>query len=73
MNYRRIARFTYLAVFVAVEYGTDLFSQYPPLLWVGLFGLVVVFFDAVVCARRNWRDLQSGLDGDGEESDPSGN
>lgn len=66
---RSLARVCYLGVFVTLYYGTDLFVQYQPLLWVALFGLVVVFFDAVICARRRWHVVKSEL-GDDEASDP---
>ena len=66
---RSLARVCYLGVFVVLYYGTELFAQYPLLQWLGLFGLVVVFFDAVICARRRWRVVKSEL-GDDEASDP---
>lgn len=58
---RSLARIVYLLVFVALYYGTELFVQYPLLQWVGLFGLAVVFFDAVICARRRWRALRAEM------------
>jgi hypothetical protein len=61
VNYRRLARVVYLALFVAVEYWTTLFAQYPALFWLGVAGLVVVFFDAVICARRRWRVLRAEM------------
>jgi len=64
---RSLARVVYLAVFVVLYYGTGVFQQYQPLLWLALFGLVVVFFDAVICARRRWRVVKSEL----RDDDPS--
>ena len=71
MNRRRIARVVYLALFVGLEYFTTVFTQYPTLRWLGIAGIVVVFFDAVICARRRWRVLKSELDGNESESDPT--
>ena len=61
---RRLARFGYLGLFVVVAYFTPLFEQYPPLQWLGIAGLLIVFFDAVICARRRWRVLREEM-GDG--------
>lgn len=71
MNRRRIARVAYLALFVGLAYGTDLFTQYPPLRWVGILGVVIVFFDAVICARRRWRVLRAEMDSGSDERDPT--
>ncbi|QSG04488.1 hypothetical protein [Halapricum desulfuricans] len=67
LNVRRLARFGYLGLFVVVAYFTPLFEQYPPLQWLGIAGLLIVFFDAIVCARRRWRELREQLD----EPEPS--
>jgi len=64
---RSLARVVYLAIFVVLYYGTELFVQYPLLQWLGLLGLVIVFFDAVICARRRWRVVKSEL----RDDDPS--
>ncbi|MFW5978243.1 MAG: hypothetical protein ACOCP2_03315 [Halohasta sp.] len=66
---RSVARITYLAVFLVLYYGTDLFARYDTLLWLALLGLVVVFFDAVICARRRWRVVKTELheEVDGEQ------
>jgi hypothetical protein len=69
---RSLARIVYLAVFVVLYYGTELFVQYPLLQWVGLFGLVVVFFDAVICSRRRWRALRAEMNSENEEPDTAG-
>lgn len=61
---------TYLAAFVAVESLTGLFTQYPLLFWAAVGGVVVVFFDAVICARRRWRAVKKELREDGQRSDP---
>lgn len=61
---RRAGRLLYIGLFVVLQYGTDLFAQYPPLGWVAVAGLVVVFFDAVICARRSWRAVEAELDDD---------
>lgn len=66
---RSLARVVSIAAFVAVETLTSLFETYPPLLWPAVAGLVVVFFDAVICARRRWRVLKRELR-DGESADP---
>lgn len=70
MNYRRLARVAYLALFIGINYGTNLFVAYPLLLWVGIAGLIVVFFDAVICARRRWRVLRAEMNGE-EEGEPT--
>jgi hypothetical protein len=57
MSRRRIARVTYLLVFIAVQQTTTVFTQYPTLELVALLGVGVVFLDAVICARRSWRSL----------------
>jgi cytochrome c-type biogenesis protein CcmH/NrfF len=64
---RRFARVAYLGLFVALYYGTDLFVQYEALLWLAILGILVVFFDAVICARRRWRVVKSELSDDSEE------
>ncbi|MFW6018003.1 MAG: hypothetical protein ACOCPX_04220 [Halapricum sp.] len=61
LNPRRLARFGYLALFIAVAYFTSLFEHYPLLQWVAIAGLVIVFFDAVICARRRWRVLRDEM------------
>jgi hypothetical protein len=71
MSYRRLARTVYLALFVGVYYWTDIFADFPPLLWIGTVGLIVVFFDAMICARRRWRVLRSEMKGEDGESDPT--
>jgi hypothetical protein len=72
-NYRRLARVAYLALFVGLTYGTDLLPPYSLGWWVGVGGLVLVFFDAVICARRRWRVLRREMDGEegNQESDPT--
>lgn len=67
VNYRRLGRLIYLTLFMAIQYGTELFGNYPALFWLGVAGLVIVFFDAVICARRRWRVLRAEMRG--EESD----
>lgn len=69
---RSLARIAYLTVFIVLYYGTELFVQYPLLQWLGLFGLVVVFFDAVICSRRRWRALRAEMNDENEERDTAG-
>lgn len=71
MNVRRIARVVYILAFVGVVYGTDLLPRSSPLFWLAIAGLVVVFFDAVICARRRFRVLSAEREGDDSETDPS--
>ena len=56
---RRVARFGYIILFVLVANTTPAFEQFPPLKWIAIAGLVVVFFDAIVCARRRWRTVKA--------------
>lgn len=72
LNYRRLARLVYLTLFMAIEYGTGLFTQYAALFWLGVAGLVIVFFDAVICARRRWRVLRAEMrEEEPDEGDPT--
>jgi len=71
MNYRRLARIAYIGLFVAVSYGTELFTQFPLLWWAAVAGLVVVFFDAVICARRRLRVLRAEMNDSDDEPDPA--
>jgi|GEM_PF-2883406 len=64
---RRIARFGYIILFVLVANSTPAFEQFPPLKWIAIAGLVVVFFDAIVCARRRWRTVKQEMRGDDAE------
>ncbi|MCU4719391.1 hypothetical protein [Halapricum hydrolyticum] len=66
---RRFARFGYIGLFVLVAYFTPLFEQYPLLQWLGIAGLVIVFFDAIICARRRWRVLREEMRSD--EAEPN--
>lgn len=70
-NRRRLIRVTYLSVFVALYYGTDLFARSQVFLGLGMAGLILVFFDAVICARRRWRVVKAELQDDSEETEPS--
>ncbi|WP_229110528.1 hypothetical protein [Halapricum desulfuricans] len=67
LSARRLARFGYLGLFVVVAYFTPLFEQYPPLQWLGIAGLLIVFFDAVICARRRWREIRETMGTDEQE------
>ncbi|MEF8881540.1 MAG: hypothetical protein V5A34_03330 [Halapricum sp.] len=70
-NRRRLIRATYLGLFVALYYGTDLFVRSQVFFWLGIAGLILVFFDAVICARRRWRVVKAELQDDSEETEPS--
>ena len=64
---RSLARIVYLGAFVLVDATTSVFSQYPLLFWAAVAGLVLVFFDAVICARRRWRAIRADLASESQE------
>lgn len=68
---RTLARIAYLLSFLAVQSLSELFATYPALFWLGVAGIVLVFFDAVICARRRWRVVKSELSGNGDDEDPA--
>lgn len=69
MHVRRYGRLVYLLAFVIVQQFTDVFVQYPTLELLGIVGVAVVGLDALVCAIRRWRSLDSSIVGEDASSE----
>jgi hypothetical protein len=54
----RIFMLGYLIGFGLIETQTLLFRQYPPLMWLGLIGVFVIFVKTARCARQHWQELR---------------
>jgi hypothetical protein len=54
----RIFMLGYLIGFALVETQTAIFRTYPPLMWIGLIGVLAVLVRAARCARHYWTEIR---------------
>jgi len=59
----RIFMVAYLIGFAMVEVQTNLFRQYPTLMWLGAIGAFAIFVKTARCALYHYRELrQEGVE-----------